>query len=129
MDTLGPAIFGIILLLDRFYSLRDKIVLPWEPQNLSSTAAENVISYNYSECPASREVHYMSCIAIRVPIRYCSGKQTDLYLDLRMILVLQYVLTVEQAFPFVAVVFSQDEYLISYKILLCSTFRRRFDCS
>ena len=68
----------------------------------------------------------MSCIYV---FQYCSGKQTDLCSDLRMILVLQYVLTVEQAFPFVAIVFSRDEYLNSYKILLCSTFRRRFDCS
>ena len=111
-DTLEPAIFGIILLLDRFWSLRDKIELPWEPQNLSST--KNVISYNYWECP-SREVHYV--MYIRVSIRYFSGKQTDLCSDLRMVLELQYILTVEQAFPFVAAVFSRNECLNSHKIL------------
>ena len=112
-------------LLNRFWSLRDKIVLPWEPQNLSST--ENVIFYNYSQCP-SREVHYVMYIYVF----QSDTAVADICSDLRMVLVLQYtlyVLTVEQAFPFVAVVFSRDEYLNSHKILLCSTFRRRFDCS
>ena len=45
------------------WSLKNKIVLPWEPQNLYST--ENIISYNYSEC-LLREVHY--AMYIRVPI-------------------------------------------------------------
>ena len=58
-----PLINGHFRTSNFWDNLRDKIVLPWEPQNLSST--ENVISYSYSECP-SREVHYV--MYIRVPI-------------------------------------------------------------
>ena len=48
----------------------------------------------------------MSCIYVLQSDSYCSGKQTDLCSDLRMVIVLQYV-PVEQAFPFVELLCSR----------------------